>query len=284
MPADYHKLMSLGAVEREQEWSERDTMLYALGLGLGADPMDRRGLRFVTEKGLAALPTMATVLGWDMTFMPRTGLNLMKVVHGEQRLTLHRPLPTSGTMVTRRQIREVFDKGADKGALVLIEQTVDDKASGERLSTMLSTVFARGDGGFDGPTGSPPPLPETPEREPDQVCDLSTLPQAALIYRLSGDSNPLHSDPDFAAGAGFPRPILHGLCTYGVAGHAVLRCYCDYEPRRLKSFDVRFKAPVFPGETIRTEMWHEGEQVLFRSSVVEREVEVLTMGAATIVD
>ncbi len=284
MAADYEKLMSMGAVEREQEWSERDTMLYALGVGLGADPMDRGGLRFVYEKELQALPTMATVVGWDMEFTRRTGLDLVKVVHGEQRLTLHKPLPVAGTLVSRRQIRQVFDKGVDRGALVLVEQTIDDKASGERLATLMSTIFARGDGGLGAPEGSPPPLPATPERPPDQVCDLPTLPQAALIYRLSGDSNPLHSDPDFAAAAGFPRPILHGLCTYGVAGHAVLKHFCDYQPRRLKSFDLRFKAPVFPGETIRTEMWRDGDQVRFRSSVVEREVEVLTMGSATIGD
>ena len=282
MAIDYDKLLSLEVVEREHTYTERDTMLYALGVGVGADPVDKEALRFVYERDLKALPTMATTLGWDSGFTPSLGLDMVKVVHGEQRLTMHKPLPVAGTIIANRRIREVFDKGADKGALVLVEQTMADKASGERLCTQLSVIFARGDGGFGGPAGSPPALPAVPETEPERVHDLPTLSQAALIYRLAGDRNPLHSDPEFAAVAGFPRPILHGLCTYGVAGFAVLKSYCDYDPARLKSLDVRFSAPVFPGETIRTEMWRNAELVHFRARVVERDTIVLSNGVATI--
>ncbi len=284
MAIDYDKLMSLEAPDREQTYSHRDTMLYALGIGLGADPVDPATLDFVYERNLKALPTMATVLAWDMGFTASTGLNLVLVVHGEQRLEIHKPLPVAATIISKRRVVDVFDKGADKGALVLAEQTITEKASGERLCTMLSTIFARGDGGFGGPSGSPPRLPDVPDGEPEAVCDLPTLPQAALIYRLSGDSNPLHSDPEFAAQAGFPRPILHGLCTYGVAGHAVLKTYCDYEPARLKRFDVRFSAPVFPGETIRTEMWRNADLVHFRARVLERDTVVLTNCVAAVAD
>lgn len=282
MALDYDKLLALDMPAREHTYDDRDTMLYALGLGVGADPVDRAALRFTYEKELMALPTMATVLGWESGYLGSMGVNQVKVVHGEQRLTVHKPLPAAATISSKRRIVDAFDKGVDKGALILVEQTITDTANGDKLATLLSVVFARGDGGFGGPAGSPPALPQVPEGEPEEVRETPTLPQAALIYRLSGDRNPLHSDPDFAAEAGFPRPILHGLCTYGVAGYAVLGTYCDHDPARLLGFDLRFSAPVFPGETIRTEMWRVNGNVQFRARVVERDVVVLTNGLATL--
>ena len=281
---DYEKLMSLEGPTTERTYEERDTMLYALGLGLGADPMDTDELQFVYEKNLKALPTMSTVVTWADAWLNQADVDLVKVVHGEQRMTIHQPLPASASVITRVRVKEAFDKGADKGALILVESKPTLQGSEEPLCTGVSTIFARGDGGFGGSSG-PSPAPHTiPDREPDESCTFATLPQAALIYRLSGDRNPLHSDPEFAAAAGFPRPILHGLCTYGNAGRAVLKTYCGYDPEKLSEIDVRFSSPVFPGESIVTDMWRDGDTVSFRCRVAERGNVVIDNGRAKISD
>jgi acyl dehydratase len=185
-------------------------------------------------------------------------------------------------VIGRQRIVEVIDKGAGKGALVLSEREISDKATGEPIATVTHTMFCRGDGGFGGPPRPAPAPHPIPTRAPDTVCDLGTRPEAALIYRLSGDLNPLHSDPAVAKQAGYPRPILHGLGSFGVAAHAVLKSFCGYESRRLVAFAARFSAPVFPGETLRTEMWRDGAVVSFRSSVVERDVIAVNNGRAEV--
>ena len=284
MAIDYDKLKNWDFGEIEQTYTTKDSILYALGLGLGADPMDERQLRFVYEDGMAALPTMSVVLGYPGFWLkdPETGVDWVKVLHGEQGIIVHKPLPAEGTVVGRTRVTEIIDKGEGRGALILSERDVVDKATGDLLATLTSTTFARGDGGFGGPEG-PSPKPHTlPERDADEVCDLPTLPQAALIYRLSGDFNPLHADPKVAIAAGFERPILHGLCTLGVAGHALLKTACGYDPTCFKSMALRFSSPVYPGETIRTEVWRDDGVISFRSSVVERDVVVLNNGRAEV--
>lgn len=269
----------------EHTYDFRDTILYALGVGLGADPMDEAQLPFVFEEpALKALPTMAVVLAYPGFWLrdPGTGVDWVKVLHGEQGLTLHTPLPSAATVIATTKVTSVLDKGADKGALIYTSRTITDTATGQDLATVTATAFARGDGGFGGPA-DPAPAPHTlPDREPDDVCDLPTLPQAALIYRLSGDLNPLHASPAVAKAAGFERPILHGLCTYGVAGHAILKTHCGYDPANLKSMGLRFSAPVYPGETIRTEMWRDGSVISFRATALERGIAVLNNGRAEV--
>jgi acyl dehydratase len=213
---------------------------------------------------------------------PETGIDWVRILHGEQGLEIHNPLPVAATVAATTKITEIIDKGADRGALILQERTVTDQATGKPLATLTSTTFGRGDGGFGGPTEGGRPVHQLPEREPDESCDLPTLPQAALIYRLSGDYNPLHADPKVARAANFEAPILHGLCTLGVASHAILKTQCGYDPARFRSLALRFSAPVYPGETIRTEMWRDGDVVSFRARVVERDVVVLNNGRAEV--
>ena len=283
MAIDYETLKNWPFAPIEHTYTARDSILYALGLGFGADPMDRRQLDFVYEEGLKALPTMAVVLAYPGFWLkdPDTGVDWKKVLHGEQGLKVHEPLPASGTVVGTTRIDALIDKGAGKGALVYSTREIRDKASGKLLAEVASCGFLRGDGGFGGPTAATPKPHPIPERNPDLATDIRTLPQAALIYRLSGDFNPLHADPEVARAAGFERPILHGLCTYGVAGHALLKLVCDYDPARLKRMDVRFSAPVYPGETIRTEVWREtNERFAFRCVVPERKMVVLNNGYA----
>ncbi len=280
----YEKLMALDIPPAEHTYSAKDCMLYALGIGLGHDPMNEVELPFVYEKNLKVLPTMAAVLGY-VGFWARdrdTGIDWVKMVNGEQGVTLHRPLAGQGTVIGRQRIVEVIDKGAGKGALVLSERKVTDKATGALIATVTQTSFCRADGGFGGPprqAQEPHPIPAI---APDAVCDLATRPEAALIYRLSGDRNPLHAEPAVAREAGYPRPIMHGLGNFGIAGHAVLKTMCGYDPARLASFACRFSAPVFPGETIRTEMWRDGAVVSFRARVVERDVIAVNNGRAEV--
>lgn len=285
MTINYDALVNFRIPEVEQQLTRRDTMLYALGVGLGADPCDADQLKFVYEQNLHALPTMAIILGYPGPWHahPATGITRSHVVHGEQGFTIHKPLPVDGAVVGQTKVAGVVDKGKNKGALVLSECTVRDKASGATLCTLTSTTFCRADGGFGGPAGPTKPPHAIPDGAPDAVCDLPTLPQAALIYRLSGDYNPLHADPAYAQKAGFKMPILHGRCTFSIAGHALLRTCCGYDPARFKSMEGRFSAPVYPGETIRTEMWRSGNLVSFRSTVPARGVTVLNNGRAEII-
>ena len=213
---------------------------------------------------------------------PTDGLDAGKLLHGEQRLVLHRPLPPQGTAVIDARIKEIIDKGPGRGLLIIQEITVSLKETGERLATVEGTGFYRADGGRAGTTGTAPAPHAIPDRAPDVEVALETRPEQALLYRLNADRNPLHADPVFAKRSGFDRPILHGLCTYGVACCAVLRTYCPDGPGLIRTFDVRFSAPVFPGETIVTQMWRDGSTISYRSVAQERAVVVLNNGKCTL--
>ncbi|MEW6256138.1 MAG: MaoC/PaaZ C-terminal domain-containing protein [Pseudomonadota bacterium] len=284
MPIDAEKLLNWPFNDLEHSYQARDTILYALGAGAGSDPLDESDLRFVFEDGLVALPSMAVVLGYPGFWLKdqNTGVDWKRLLHGEQGMVLHRPLPVSGTVIGRTEVTGLVDKGEGKGALLYSKRDVFDKATGDLLATLTSTSFLRGDGGFGGASGATRTFHAIPPRAPDESLELPTLPQAALIYRLSGDYNPLHADPKVAAAAGFPRPILHGLCTYAVACRALLRLTCDNQPHRLRTMDVRFSAPVFPGETIRTDIWRNGTEIAFRCWAVERDLKVLDNGRAEV--
>jgi acyl dehydratase len=227
---------------------------------------------------------MAVVLAYPGNWLEsdESTADYSKVLHGEQSLTLHRPIPPAGTVVGRTRILDLLDKGRDKGAVLYTERTIADKASGAPIATMASTTMLRGDGGWGGKPGPQPAPHALPERRPELTLDLKTHANSALIYRLSGDRNPLHADPRAAAAGGFKTPILHGLCTFGVAGRALIKACCGGDPARLKSMQVRFSAPVFPGETIRTEMWPEGGRISFRARAAERDAVVLNNGLATV--
>jgi acyl dehydratase len=282
MAINYDKLMAWPFEDVRHRYTQRDTMLYALGVGLGTDPCNETELRFVYEKDLLALPTLPVVLGYPGMWLkdPATGVDWVRLVHGEQGLRLHRPIPAEGEVIGRTRVCNIIDKGPGKGALIYTERTVSDAASGELLATLSSTTFCRADGGFGGPSGPVKTVHELPARTPDHSIDFATQPRAALIYRLSGDYNPLHAEPAVASAAGFKQPILHGLATYGIAGWALTQSVCGGNPAAVQSIDVRFSSPVYPGETIRTELWVDGKVVSFRSRVVERDVVVLNNGRA----
>jgi acyl dehydratase len=281
MPVTYDGLMSLKSMGDEFTYTDRDTMLYALGVGMSRDPMNEEELRYTYENDLKTVPTLASVIAWGQRTIGQSGINYLMVVHGEQRLTLHQPLPASATIVSDERVTGAVDKGPGKGALIFTEKNIRLK-NGEKLCTVGGTIFARGDGGFGGPsTGALEPHP-IPERKADAVCETDTRVDQALLYRLSGDRNPLHSDPKIAKMAGFPRPILHGLCSYGTACRAVLKTICNYDHTMITGFDVRFSSPVFPGETLVTEMWKDGKIVSFRSKLKERDVVVINNGKCTL--
>jgi acyl dehydratase len=284
MAINYQKLANWDIPEAKQHLTKRDTILYALGVGLGADPCDADQLRFVYEEKLQALPTMAIVLGYHGPWhaSPELGITRSHVVHGEQGFRIVNPLPVEGDLVGKSRIAGIVDKGKDKGALLMTQSTVRESSTGNVVCTLTSTTFCRADGGFGGPDGPVKTPHAIPEARPQHVCDLPTLPQAALIYRLSGDYNPLHADPAYASKAGFKMPILHGRCTFGIAGHAILKTLCGYDASRFIAMEGRFSSPVYPGETIRTEMWRDGNVVSFRSTVPARGVTVLNNGRAEV--
>jgi acyl dehydratase len=266
----------------ESNYRTEDSILYALALGFGADPTDSDQLQFVYEQNIRTLPTMNLVVGYPGFWLkePKYQVEWQKVLHAEEKLIIHQPLPPAGAVVGETFVDEIVDRGADKGAFIYQRKEVRGEADGVLFAEVLSNTLARGDGGFGGTAKPRAQPPAVPDRKPDAVCDLATLPQQALLYRLCGDMNPLHADPAIARGAGFERPILHGRATMGVAQHAVLKTACEYDPARLKSLSVRFSAPFLPGETLRTELWSDGSDVYFRSRSLERDVVVLNNGHA----
>lgn len=269
-------------------YTRRDTMLYALSLGFGQDPVDPQQLDYVLEDRLRAFPTQALVLAHPgpWTADPATGIDRKRVVHGEQCLTLHRPLPPEGAVTSRNRVTAVLDKGAGKGAAIQTERELRDATSGELLATIAGTTFCRGDGGFEAAAPEHnqatqtvrPDAPARPDRPHDAEGELPTFAQAALLYRLNGDYNPIHSHPDAARTAGFERPISHGLLSFGLAARIL---ECTYAPLGLASIRARFAAPMFPGETLRLEMWQGADHgVWFRGVCKERNKEVLSQGHA----
>jgi acyl dehydratase len=262
---------------------ERDAMLYALSLGIGRDPLDRAELPYVYEKGLRVFPTLAVVLGHPGGWAddPALRIDRQMLVHGTQRLTLHRPLPVGVPLVAQNRVVEVLDKGADAGAVIVIERTITHAASGELLAVLEAALFCRADGGFGGPRTASYEFTAVPDTPADLRCAMPTDASSALLYRLNGDWNPLHADPAFAAGAGFGRPILHGLCTYGIAAHALSRHFGFPHGRTLRSIEARFSKPMFPGETLEVEMWQRPGGIAFRARAAERGAVVLDRGLAT---
>ncbi len=283
MALNYDELMSKSQFDIPFSYSDRDTMLYALSIGLGRDPVNKKELPYVCEQGypLRTVPTMSTVLVPDM-FPPDLGWDYSQVLHSEQRMQLYRPLPPAADLLIDKKVIDAYDRGPTRGALILLEAEGRLASNDTVLFTLGCTIVARGDGGFGGPSGKGPAPHRAPRREPDLSCDIPTRRDQALLYRLTGDRNPLHADPAAAARVGFERPILHGLCTFGTACNAILQTILDYDSTLIEGFDARFSAPVMPGDTITTDMWQDGNIVSFRCTVKDRGIEVLRNGKCTL--
>jgi acyl dehydratase len=276
---NYERIMAFRPADIAVAYGPRDCILYALGIGIGMDPLDTGQLKFVYEKNLSAFPTMAVVLGRQGPLRdPEFGVDQRMMVAAALKVVLHQPLATQASLVARPRVREVIDKGA--GSAAIIEMTRDLLAADGRLvATVDNSTLVRKHGGFGGKVtaiAEPHPVPAGP---PDVLCDVPTPPNLALVYRLTGDENPLHADPERAMSVGFPRPILHGAATFGVAAHAVLR-QIDYRAEMLASIEARFVRPVFPGDTLRTEIWREPSRISFQCRAVGRDDLVLTNGLA----
>ena len=241
----------------EYDW--RQCVLYALGVGAGNAEVDELPFLFEgAEGGLAVLPTFAVIPSFRALISVTMNLNVnpMAILHGEQKIVLHRPIPESGTMSTTSEVTGIYDK--TKGALAVVEARTT--IAGEPVFDNVFSIFVKGEGGFGGDRGPAPVQADPPEdRAPDFRVEYPTLPQQALLYRLSGDTNPIHAAPQFAAMAGFEKPILHGLCTFGHVGRAILHSACDGDPARLRSFAARFASVVYPGDTIITEGWKQDD-------------------------
>lgn len=283
MAIDYDKLKRIKIEPIRHTYTRRDTILYALGLGVGArNSVDTGDLKYVYEKSLVALPMQAVTLaaGAMLLSQPEFGINYRKLLHAEQSLLLHKPLPVEGTVVSEISIDEIYDKGAEKGAIMYMTRKLFAADSGDLLVTLGVVSFLRGDGGFGGKSdGAPKPRAVPNERPADMEVELPSTLNQALIYRLSGDYNPLHIDPEVAGVAGFDRPILHGLCHYGMAGRALIKALCGDDAAHLRRLDARFTSPVFPGEPLRLEIWNIGAgDASFRVVASDRNVIVQDFG------
>jgi acyl dehydratase len=268
----------------EHAYTAKDSILYALGLGYGDQPADPNQLQFLYEKGLQAVPSISVVLAHPGFWVSNPALEIdwIKILHGEQSFTIFKPLPAAGTVRGEYEVTAIEDRGAEKGAIMHVTKSLFEANSNELIASVASVYMLRGDGG-QGAFGTPPPAPEPIEQTtPDHVIEIATLPQAALIYRLSGDLNPIHADPAAAAKAGFPRPILHGLCSMGLATRALIATIAGHNPARLKSVSIRFSKPVFPGETLRVEIFGTGQTFRFRAIATERNIVVLDRGTAIV--
>jgi len=283
MALSYEQIRGWQFPPLEHRHGVQDVLLYAATLGLGEDPLDEAQLCFLQAQAPRVFPTFAVTVGYPGLWMrdPEAGIDWRRMVHAEQRMRLHRDLLSTEQITAHHSVTHVTDKGPGKGALVVVRRTLTDR-SGVAIAELDQTSFCRGDGGFGAGDEAPAPLPACPGRVPDVEYVFKTLPQQALLYRLNGDMNPLHADPAVAASAGFRRPILHGLCTYGIAARAVLQLATRSGPAgRLARFDVRFSQPVFPGESLCVRLWRDAEaQIRFDAIAIERDVVVLSHGIA----
>ena len=274
----YDLLMGMAPEEAQQNWSQRDTILYNLGIGFGPAAIEDPGeLRFVLEDRLASFPTMAAVqaVARGIYYDDRYGIDFAGILHGEEAVEIARPLPVEGKITGRTRIEGIWDRGP-KGAVMTTCKTLHDPVDDGLIATCRSTLMLRRNGGFGGTAEGAPQAQATPDRAPDGHFDIAIRPEQALIYRLSGDTNPLHALPDIAARAGFPKPILHGLCSFALAARALVAAEADGDEGRLKAFSVRFSSPTYPGETLRTRFWRLGDgDYALQASVVERDVVVL---------
>lgn len=279
MTIDIEKLKAFRIPVARQILTPKEIALYALSVGLGRDPLDAEQLRFVDPlQGPAVMPSMVLVMAHPGFWMgdADSGIDPKSVLHASQGFELLAEMPASGEVKSRTRVTDVIDKGKGKAALVLSETELRD-ADDTPFARLTRTTYVRGGGGFGGPAGAATPPGQPPQSAPDHIVNLTTGPEQALLYRLNGDLNPLHSDPERAARAGFERPILHGLCTMGVVTHALLKALTGYRSDSLRSVRLSFSNPVFPGETIRSEIWNDGR---FRARVVERDVIVVDAGQA----
>jgi acyl dehydratase len=266
-------------------YSEKDAIMYALCVGLGSDPTDRDHIRYVYEKDLVAFPTLPNVLGMydddDFLADPEVGIDLSQMLHTEIGLTLHSTVPPTGKVVSRISIDRLIDRGEGRGAILDFSRQIRGAESGDLIATERGSFYLRGNGGFGGSEGSRPRLPAVPDGPPDVTCDLQTTRQTALFFRLFGDRNPIHADPDVAASAGLAAPILHGACTFGIAAHGVVKGLLDYRGERLRHITARFTAPVIPGDVLSVQMWNaEPGRARFRVVVNERDAVVVDNGLA----
>ncbi len=279
MPIDPARVRAATLSETTHGWDADDVILYHLGIGAGNPPTEPRELEYTYEASLKVLPTFATIPMFPsmMNVLQLDGLdvNPAMILHGEQTVQVHATIPTAATVTNTARVADVWDKG--KGALVVLE-IVSSDPSGAALFTNRASIFIRGEGGFGGPSG-PEPADGAPSRSPDHIVESPTLPQQALLYRLSGDKNPLHADPAFAVFGGFDRPILHGLCSYGIVCKAVVDGVLGGDVAAVASFGARFTGVVFPGETIVTHMWREDDRWIVEASTVERGSKVLSNAA-----
>ena len=264
-------------------WDADDVILYHLGIGAGLGrPTDPAELAYTYEQRLAVLPSFGVIPAFPGLLtafsgeVPGLAIDPALGLHGEQDLEIHQPIPTSGSVENRPRVAALYDKGS--AGVVVIE--VESGPAGDPLFTNRFTVFARGEGGFGGDRNSPGPQNSPPDREPDAVAESPTMRHQALIYRLSGDKNPLHADPDFAKLGGFDAPILHGLCTYGIACKAVVDTLLDGDVNAVARYQVRFTGVVFPGETVVTSMWREGERIVLSATTKERPDKAVLSNAA----
>ncbi|HEY5889658.1 MAG TPA: MaoC/PaaZ C-terminal domain-containing protein [Acidimicrobiia bacterium] len=284
MPIDVDRVIAGVFPATSYSWSDRDVILYHLGIGAGNPPTDERELRYVYEGDLQVLPAFATIPPFStmmsLGMIDGLEINLTQILHGEHDIVVHRPIPTEGSVSQDARVTGVYDKG--KGALITMEIVSIDMKTNEPLFTNRPSIFVRGEGGFGGESG-PGERDAPPDREPDIVVEYETLPQQALLYRMSsGDLNPLHADPGFAMFAGFERPILHGLCTYGIALKAAVDAALDGDTTSVTGYSARFAGVVYPGETVSTRIWEQGNGLVLSASVESRNATVLSNSRVTV--
>ena len=287
MPIDLDRAIGAELAPVDFSWSSSDVQLYHLGLGAGADPLDPRQLRYLTDGTPQVLPTFGSVAqSFHMTEAPTVNfpgidIELSKVLHASETVTVAGPIPPSGDGRAVTRFTEIWDKG--KAAVIWSETTVTTPG-GDPLWTQKRSIFARGEGGFGGDRGpsTAQSSAQPPDRAPDAELFIPTLPQQALLYRLCGDRNPLHSDPEFAAAAGFPKPILHGLCTYGIGCRALVDEFLDGDAARVASYGARFSGVLFPGETLKASVWADGDRLTAVLTAPERDDAVVLSGVELI--